>query len=181
MKKKTILALSVLLAIALLAAGSLYKRPVKLAQLYPDLDFDACTGILASYAVNDSTQSRSAKPVFFPSDSEGFRLLMQGLTQQRYQKSFRNFLPGGEKTHLPAPGEFQWELALTFNAPVSMPDGSTGHGSLLRVTHFYGALAIEGIGGDKPVRCSAENQQQWAEAMLSVITSGTSAQTAPAR
>ncbi len=172
MKKKMILILSVLLIVISVVSGTIYKRPVTLTQLCPELGLDSCTGITAYYSVDKQYQERTWEPILFAADSEEFDLLMEQIQNQQFRKSFWNFLPSGTKTHPFSEGDFQWEITLEFDDPISMKDGSTASGTLIRITNFYGDLTIENISGEKPVRCNAENQQQWAEEILSIISKG---------
>ena len=166
MKKRTILILALLVVISLVV-GSIYKRPVTLAQLCPELGLDSCKNIVAYYSVDKTGEGER---VAFPSGSEEFDLLMEQIQQQKFRKSFHNFFPSGTKTHLWTEGDFKWEIMLEFDDPIPMKDGSTASGTLIRLTNFYGDLTIDNMTGEQSIRCHAKNQQQWAEEILHILS-----------
>ena len=166
MKKRTILILTLLVVISLVA-GAIYKRPVTLTQLYPELGLDSCKNITAYYSADKTGEDNR---VAFPSGSEEFDLLMEQIKHQEFRKSFQNFLPSGTQKHRWTEGDFKWVITLEFDGPVPMKDGSTASGTLIRLTNFFGDLTIYNMIDEQSIRCHAKNQQQWAEEILHILS-----------
>ena len=168
MKKRTVLILVVLILISLVA-GMVYKRPVTLDQLCPELELDSCKNIVAYYSADKTGEDNR---VVFPSGSEEFDLLMEQIKHQKFRKSLKNFLPSGTKTHRWSEGDFKWEIMLEFDDPSPVKDGSAAVGTLIHLRNFYGDLTIENMAADQKIRCHAEDQQQWAEEILHILSGG---------
>ena len=159
MKKRTILIFT-LLVVLFLVTGAIYKRPLTLVQLCPELELDSCKNIVAYYSADKAGEDNR---VVFPSGSEKFDLLMEQIKYQEFRKSLKNFLPSGTKAHQWSEGDFRWELRLEFDDP-------TARGTLIHLRNFYGDLTIENMIGDQRIRCHAKDQQQWAEEILHILS-----------
>lgn len=165
--KKWILLILPLLILILLVAGAVYKCPLTLTQLYPEVGLDLCKNITAYYSVDKAGED---KRVVFPSESEEFDFLMEKLKHQQFRKSFQNFLPSGTKAHRCTEGDFRWEITLEFEGPILMKDESIASGSLIRLTNFFGNLTIYNIASEQSIQCHTSNQQQWAEEILHILS-----------
>ncbi len=168
MKKMTILILPLLVLISLVV-GTIYRRPVTLAQLCPEIELASCESIVVYYSVDKTGEE---KRIVFPSGSEEFDLLMERIQHQEFRKSLKNIFPSGSRMHRWSEGDFKWELMLEFNDQIPVKDGSTASGMLIRVKNFFGDLSIYNMIGDQEIRCHTKDQQQWAEEILHIILGG---------
>ena len=166
MKKWTIFIVTLLILIVL-AAGAVYKRPLTLEQLYPESGLDLCKNITAYYSVDKTGEDH---PVVFPPESEEFELLMEKLKRQQFRKSFQNFLPSCTKTHRWTEGDFRWVITLEFEGPIPMKYESAASGNLIRLTNFFGDLTLYNLASEQSIQCRTNNQQQWAEEILHILS-----------
>ena len=140
--------------------GVIYKRPLTLAQLCPELELDSCKNIVAYYSADKAGEDNR---VVFPSGNEEFDLIMEQIKYQEFRKALKNFLPSGTKTHQWSEGDFRWELRLEFDDPAAS-------GTLIHLRNFYGDLTIENMIGNQKIRCHTKDQQQWAEEILHILS-----------
>ncbi len=168
MKKKPILILTLLVLISLVA-GTIYKRPVTLTQLCPEIELTSCKNIIAYYSVDKTGEQIR---IAFPSGSEEFDLLMEQIQHQEFRKSLKNMFPAGTKMHRWSEGDFTWELILEFDDPIPTKDGNTASGMLIHLKNFFGDLTIYNMIGEQEIRCHTKEQQQWAEEILHIISGG---------
>ncbi len=164
MKKPSRGKLAALAALAaVLLAWAFSSRPMTIAQRYPMLTADSCTGIQGYYY--DGTQTGFTN-VVLEKDSQEFRQLWELFFQRSYRRSLRDLLPRGTRIHSAQPGDFQWEVFFEFEN-VPFPDGSTGSGTLLHIQNWYGELDLHFDG--EPESCITQDQQAWAAEVLDIL------------
>lgn len=140
----------------LVVSGLLYKRPVTLAKLYPELDFGLCTGIRGDYCkgnIGDSVTVFSLEP-----GDPDLAVLCDLLQKTAFIPKFSNLLPRGTKTHALKDEDVRWDMVIRF-AQLAMPAGDTAIGDLLDIGNFYGTIELRAGGNEKTY--SVKDQEQW--------------------
>ena len=166
-KKKWIILAAV--AIALAAFCLWYTRPIPFQELIPGKELPPCQQlrVYASYE-KDISQREEYELTITPEDPS-FDPLLSLFTDRSYRRSLWNLLPRGGRIHDPQPGDFQWQVYLDYEEPITLPDGSQGSGTLFHFTNFYGALDVSVLGEDQ--RSSTDQQEQWLRSVMEAIES----------
>lgn len=169
MKKKKITAIILLSVFVLCAVGYLiYSRPMTIQQRYPALDLDQCTEVYGYYQVAGGEFTQ----LTIDQDSEAFAAVCSIVYEQSYRRSLLDLFKPTTLSHSPAPGDFQWEVVLSFEGAV-LPDGSTTPASIIDIRYFYGELSIlyaRGAYDSVMHYVRTKNQETWATEVLNAIT-----------
>lgn len=171
MNKRVVRILSVLLLVVVVLAIAIYKRPMTIEQLYPGIELKDCKSIKAFSYADYAGAEPNSEPVIYPAGSEEFEAIVNRLQGRTFRKSLRNLLPSGTKQHIAAPGDFQWELILTFDDTL-LPDGTTGRGDIVHFRNFYGTLEYYDMNGNT-IRCNTAGQAQWLENIMAILSAST--------
>lgn len=137
-KKKLSFALTALLVLFLLSAYAWYTRPVTLPALYPMLKPEQCTQIQGYYEIGMQPEQSNFT---ITKDSAEFEQLWDLFYDQSYRRSLKDLLPRGTRIHRTEEDDFQWTVDVLFE-DIAFPDGSTGSGTMLHFTYWYGTFEL---------------------------------------
>ncbi len=155
----------IIAAILLLVFYCWYTRPMTLSELYPMLELEKCTQVYGYYEIEMQPEQTAFT---IEKGSNGFETICDLFSEPGYRRSLRNLLSNGTKTHRIEPGDFQWDVCFDFK-DVEFPDGSTGSGTILHFTNWYGEFKIHCNGEVHSYRLC--NQDSWLSQVLDVIQS----------
>ena len=141
MTRKQRLAALALLVLALACLLGWYFRPQPLERLCPGLSLADCQSVQVAYEIYGDDDVKTGDKTLRAGDG-AFSAVLDSFESAVFRRTPANFLPRGTWTHMSMPGDVQWRAVFHFDAPVTLPDGSTATGALLTVSDFFGALTI---------------------------------------
>ena len=141
MVKKILLCLPVLACMVLGIFAVAYTRPLPLEDFFPGVDIMACTEISGYYTADPKREDVAFS---MTPDDPDFAPLLAQIEAARFRRTLLQ--PSGSQTHRWEEGDFRWTVTLHFEESVTLPDGSTARGTLLRIDDFFGKISVHANG-----------------------------------